>query len=486
MIKNLKNKIAIILIICMVISLTPITSSAVSEINSVNEEYDGYIYMLRNGEFHTADTMQEIYQLVDKEDIELIEPNYIRELADYSYEPNDKYYRTENQKWIFETLAVRDVWKNNFYGKYNDKTPIVAVIDTGVEEHPDLKNTLPGVRYLDGEKVKYKGDLDTHGTFVAGIISAVNNNEVGITGVMPDVQIYPISVFKKKNGEIISEDIDLILGIQDAIKMGVDVINLSLGGYTMSKMEKAAIKTAVDHNVIVVAASGNKGNSSYFYPASFDNVISVSAIDINNKRAEFSNYNNKVDVAAPGKNIISSVPVEVGKDGKKYGYMRASGTSFSTAYVSGLAAMFKAINPNATAADFEQILKETSVDVGANGYDKYYGYGIANFANVYYKSLNITYPPKPVISKITKKKKALTISWKKMTDEQLTEVDAYQISYSEYPSFKNNKSIDVSGNAAVKHTIKGLKSKTKYYVRMRSIKENYFSKWSTIKSKKTK
>ena len=489
MIRNFQTKLlSILLIVFMVISLTPVYSSAVSDFDSAVKEYDGYIYKLKNGDFHVADSREEINKLVPDEDIEYIVPNYVRHLADYSYEPNDKHYVNSNQKWIFNAMNVQDVWKNNFFGKYNDKTPVVAVIDTGVTlEHPDLNNILPGVRYLGGKEVDYKGDIDNHGTFVAGIISATNNNEVGSTGVMPETKIYPISVFKKDKIEgMISEDIDLILGIEDAIKNNVDVINLSLGGYDNNKAEADVIKKAVEHGIIVVAASGNKGNTSLFYPASFNDVISVSAIDENFKRAKFSNYNKKVDVTAPGQSIISTIPVEVHKDGKKYGYMNGSGTSFSTAYVSGLAAMFKAINPNATAKDFEDIIKTTSVDIGTKGYDTKYGYGIANFANVYYKSLNITYPPRPVITKLTKKKKALSLGWKSLTEEQLSEVDGYQISYSRYPSFKSNKLIEISGNANTSYTIKKLKSKKKYYVRMRSFKENFYSRWSSIKSRKTK
>lgn len=430
----LKRISAILLIFCIAINVDVLEPQAKTKLNSKqnlkelkpllaestevenleSSEYNGYIFKLKdedkqqlnadeliNNEMYYVDSLDELSKLAPADEIEYIEPNYINYLCDESFEPNDPYYKnsdpSKSMKWAFTAVNAQSVWKEGFFGKYKEKTPTVAILDTGVAEHPDLKNVLPGKRYLSGEATKYTGDIDWHGTFVAGIIAAAMNNGIGGTGVMPDVKIYPINVFQKlKNGTILSDDRDLIKGIEDAIDKGVDVINLSLGGKNYTQHERDVIDKAIGKGIIVVAASGNynskkekRKNTKRFYPASFDDVISVGAINKKYKKTWFSYYNNKVDIAAPGKNIVSTAPLTTDKDGTKYYYRRyGDGTSFAAPFVSALAAMYKAIKPEGNAEDFMSLIKTTSKDVGKKGKDNYYGYGIANFGKMYQELIN--------------------------------------------------------------------------------------------------
>lgn len=451
-----------------------------------SEEFDGYIYKLKDekvGKLHTAQSIEKIYDKVDEEDIEYIEPNYKIYLDDSLENPNDDYFSL--QEWIFKAMNIQNVWNKGFFGEYDGRVATVAVIDTGVSKHPDLGNILPGVRYLNGKAVDYNGDIDFHGTFVAGIISAINNNGIGISGAMPKTKIYPISVFKtNKKGEKYSTTTDLVKGIHDAIDHNVDVINLSLGSEEKSDSEEAAIKKALAHNIIVVAASGNDGKKKYYYPASINGVVSVASINKKGKVSYFSNYNDRVVVAAPGENVVSTVPLER----KAYdGYVRGSGTSFATPYVSALAAMYKTINPNGSPSDFIKVLKATSTDKGANGRDKYYGWGVINYNKAYNyllgkkESLETTLP---VIKGIKLKKNGnnITINWSKPESELVTSADGYQVSYSQYKSFKSSKTIKINDISKSNYTVKKLKNGKRYYFRIRIHTEGKHSKWSNVHS----
>lgn len=451
-----------------------------------SEEFDGYIYKMKDekiGKLHKAQSVEKIYDKVDEEDIEYIEPNYKIYLGDNVAEPNDEYFSL--QDWIFKDMSIQNVWNKGFFGEYDGRVATVAVIDTGVSKHPDLGNILSGVRYLNGKAVDYKGDIDFHGTFVAGIISAINNNGIGISGAMPKTKIYPISVFKtNKKGEKYSTTIDLVKGIEDAIEHNVDVINLSLGSEEKTDSEEAVIKKALAHNIIVVAASGNDGKNKYYYPASINGVVSVASTNKKGKVSYFSNYNNKVVVAAPGENVVSTVPLER----RAYdGYVRGSGTSFATPYVSALAAMYKTINPSGNASEFIKILKDTSTDKGAAGRDKYYGWGVVNYSKVYNhllgkkESLETTLP---IIKGVKLKKNGnnITINWTKPEREMVSSADGYQISYSNTKSFKSNKTIKISNISKSNYTVKNLKKGKKYYFRIRIHMGDKHSKWSSVHS----
>lgn len=246
---------------------------------------------------------------------------------------------------------------------------IVAVLDTGVDTtHPDLKdNLISGYNFVD--KNDNVTDLDGHGTMVAGIIAAVANNSEGIVGVAPKVKIMPLKVLTSKGGNWI--DLDLAI-IYAAIK-GADIITMSLGGRSSLLFDaatQAAINFAYQKGCVLVAAAGNDNSSEPFYPAAYDKVIAVSAINQSDQKAPFSNFGSYIDLCAPGVNILSTFI------NGKYAY--GSGTSFAAPFVAGVAALLLSKHPDLTPQEVAETLYHYAEDLGESGWDQFYGWGLVN------------------------------------------------------------------------------------------------------------
>ena len=193
----------------------------------------------------------------------------------------------------------------------------------------------------------------------------ISNNRVGIAGISWGARIMPIKVLNAYgNGSFA----DVAAGIAWAADHGAQVINLSLGGTSPSSVLEDAVNYAYGRGVILVAAGGNMGSNSVLFPAAYPHVIAVAATDGSNKKANFSNFGPEIDVAAPGVSIYSTVI------GNVFGYM--SGTSMSTAYVSGLAAILRGILNNSNPDKIAQEIETTSLDLGVRGWDEQYGYGL--------------------------------------------------------------------------------------------------------------
>jgi thermitase len=250
----------------------------------------------------------------------------------------------------------------------------VAVVDTGVDyTHPALKgkiDTADGYNFVNNTTNAM--DDNGHGTHLSGIITtntpiSSTSNTTGLLGIDGnlDVQIIPVKVLDSSG----SGDSDIIAkGIQWAADKGADIINLSLGMKGSIPEIDSAIQYATDKGSLVVVAAGNDDTDCTDYsPASNSNVYTVSALNMYDRKAYYSNYGSKVEASAPGDNILSTVP------NGKYEFM--SGTSMATPIVSAVAAMIKAQNPNLTPAEIKQILDKSAKDLGTNGRDVYYGFG---------------------------------------------------------------------------------------------------------------
>lgn len=278
--------------------------------------------------------------------------------------PNDPLF---DQQYGPQIIQAPEAWEIE-RGQSNFVT--VAIIDTGVSKsHPELKDKLvPGYDFINNDSDP--DDDEGHGTHVAGIASATTDNNEGIAGISWHAKIMPIKVLDASGSgtwESVSK------GIVWAADNGADVINMSLGGAYPSEMAKQAVNYAYNKGVTIIASAGNSGDSHYYYPASFDVVISIAATDSSDNRAWFSTFNDKVDLAAPGVYILSSV-----LDGD---YESWSGTSMSSPHVSGLASLVLSYNPDLTPAQIEEIIKLNADDVNAEtypGYDIYIGEGRIN------------------------------------------------------------------------------------------------------------
>lgn len=272
-----------------------------------------------------------------------------------------------SEQWALDNTHIKDAWGVTTGGT----DVLVAVIDSGIyREHEDFASTdiRDGWDSIDGGSVDR--DSTGHGTNVAGIIAATANNNKGIAGVCWNIAIVPYLI-SYPDGTAFNSDIAGAL--HDAADAGVDVINISFGG-RFSFVEQSATSYAAAKGCIVVASAGNDGTIAYSYPASYPGVISVASIDESSSRSYFSNYNNKIDVAAPGENILTtSYSYYSG-----YDYDCVDGTSFSSPYVAGIAALARSLDNTIGVYEFREILKETSTDKGKVGYDHYYGHGIIN------------------------------------------------------------------------------------------------------------
>lgn len=299
------------------------------------------------------------------DDFNKLKDNYAHETLFF---PNDPYY---NLQWGLNSLRVPGAWS----ALPADLTPVtVAVIDTGIKTNPyheDLQSRIApgGFNFIFNDSYVY--DYNGHGTSVSGIIAAATNNNMGIAGVAGpvDVQILPLQA-GFTDGTFYLDDI--IEAIYYAISKDVDVINLSLGGEYYSAIEADAIQSAVEKGITVVASAGNDGNDSYTYPASYENVISVGSISKEEQRSFFSNYNDRVDLVAPGEDILTT---GLGYF-TKYEYI--TGTSAAAPLVSGIVSLLKAVEPALSPSEIFDLMQNNALDLGRPGRDNEYGYGIVN------------------------------------------------------------------------------------------------------------
>jgi subtilisin len=245
----------------------------------------------------------------------------------------------------------------------------VAVVDTGIDcGHPDLQgNCNYGVSYVKGSK---PFDDHGHGTHVAGIIAA-RDNGFGVIGVAPEAALYAVKVLDANGSGSFSA---VASGIVWAVKNGMHVINMSLGGSSYSQALADAVKAAADAGVLVVSAAGNSGCcDTVLYPAKLPESMAIAAVDANDQRASFSSTGMEVDVAAPGVAILSTVPTGSCKLCDPSGYRTLSGTSMATPHVSGTGALL--MSRGLTAAQARTQIDGTTKDLGFSGFDFYTGWG---------------------------------------------------------------------------------------------------------------
>jgi subtilisin family serine protease/flagellar hook assembly protein FlgD len=315
-----------------------------------------------------AGSKSEVKKIMDKyknnNNVELVQPNYIYK----AFSTNDTY---RSQQWGLDLIEAEPAWSLSPLKGQGVK---VAVLDSGIDlDHEDLAQNIIGGYNAITPGASYNDD-NGHGTHAAGIIAAIPGNGKGIAGVAGKASLLAVKVLDA-DGLGTSESISK--GIIWSADNGANIINLSLG----TDQEDPLIKDAVDYAYIkgctIVAASGNDFSNYVAYPAAYDTVIAVSAVNEANGLADFSNYGPEVDVAAPGVNIISTVPNHQSEFTVR-NYARMDGTSMAAPFVSGLAALIKAENPSITPEQLRQKLIDTAYDLGPAGNDIAYGYGLIN------------------------------------------------------------------------------------------------------------
>ena len=296
----------------------------------------------------------------DVENVDNVESNKFISLDD----PKTEIFSTENttifkandpflkNQWYAEKLGYDKVYET-LSALSPKKKAKVAILDTGVDGvHEDLKAV-----FADSPANK---DGHGHGTHCAGLVGATTNNKLGIGSMNWDGKFIEVRGFQALSADGSGSYEMISQAIIDAADAGSDVISMSLGGpapFGAPKVIKDAVKYAQKKGAILVVAAGNSSADAKSYsPANVEGVICVAAIDENFNKAYFSNTNTslKMPIAAPGVNILSSVP-----NGQ---YVQMNGTSMATPIVAGLVGILRSLNPALTTAEAYKILKETGLD----------------------------------------------------------------------------------------------------------------------------
>jgi type VII secretion-associated serine protease mycosin len=289
--------------------------------------------------------------------------------------------------WFLQRVLLDQLWQ----GTEKGKGVRVAVIDTGVDDkNPQLAPVVDeaaGRDYLGGKKGGDPTDDEVgHGTKVAGIIAARPREGTGFVGLAPNATIIPI----RQNDADSSGDSDTMAqAISYAVSQGADVINISQDTtkpLSATSDLARAVREAIGKGVVVVASAGNDGldgKTKATYPAAFEGVLAVASSDRNNERASFSQAGSFVGVAAPGVDIVSTVPGG--------GQCADNGTSFSAPFVAGVAALLKEKHPDWAPAQIITQIEQTAERV-VNGHDNFVGWGVVDPVRAVQES-DLTDPP---------------------------------------------------------------------------------------------
>jgi subtilisin family serine protease len=301
--------------------------------------------------------------------------------------PDDPYW---GWQWGLAKVDAPTAWDTTI----GSASVVVAVLDSGIDvDHPDLVGQLwvnPGeiggngldddgngkVDDVNGWRFNHVGltpyesndveDEYGHGTHVSGIVGAAGDNAQGVAGMTWACPLMAVRVLDAAGDGWYS---DVAAGVVYAVDNGAQVINLSLGGPDDDALLRDAVDYAHVHDVLVVAAAGNirYGDHDVLYPAAYDASIAVAASTAGDARASFSRYGPEVDLTAPGDAIYSA--------GLGGGYRYLSGTSMAAPHVSGLAALIWSWQPTTTITQVTQLMVDTAVDIGTEGWDQYTGWG---------------------------------------------------------------------------------------------------------------
>lgn len=263
-------------------------------------------------------------------------PNYYRETHAVYNDPALKDLGGAYQ-WHHEYVGSPVAWQSGYTGSGVK----VAVIDTGIlNAHEEFSGRLVLHQNATGGSATADTDTSTaansgHGTHVSGIIAANKNNGKGGVGVAPDASlyVYDAQAYDSEVGTYVITSAAIMRGVNQAAQNKIDIVNMSLGGPTYNADEEKVMKSAYEAGVTIFASAGNDSTTGTTYPAQYDGVYSVAALQQDGAKTGFSNYGNWVDFAFPGYQIYSSVKAST----SAYDYM--SGTSQASPVAAGVAAV---------------------------------------------------------------------------------------------------------------------------------------------------
>ena len=353
------------------VSETATISTSKSPWFEVNAETFRQILKIELSVHSKENVLNVIKKLEEIEGIKYAGPNYKVHLrSDFLVSTTSSIDNSHLYSWGIRKTGVMDAW-NITDGSHDIK---VGIIDSGIAEHPNLlDNLVSGANFYDNSGT---GDTYGHGTEVAGVIGAVENNNLIIQGVCKNVSLIPLKVYTET---VISETTgmrtingntdDIIQAIEYATNNGIHILNCSLGGYYYDAAEAQAI---ANYPGLFIASAGNDGNDNDdngLYPSSYSeiltNVISVGASTVTpegsatgtDEICTWSNYGvNSVDLFAPGFSIKTTYVYN-----GLYNLVYQAGTSYSAPHVAGAAALIMSVRPDMTPAEVKKCIMD-SVD----------------------------------------------------------------------------------------------------------------------------
>ena len=210
----------------------------------------------------------------------------------------------------------------------------LCIVDSGIDRtHPDLVGNsanMTGLNLTSPVSGFWYTDENSHGTHVAGTVAAIGGNGIGVVGVNPGGQL-KLHIAKVFDASGSAESSTVMAAVSSCADAGANVISMSLGGGDPSQAERRVFRSLLNDGVLTIAAAGNAGDTSTSYPAGYEEVMSVAAIDSTKTRASFSQVNNDVEIAGPGVATLSTIPPNI----ESLGQLSVAGTSYESAAMSG-------------------------------------------------------------------------------------------------------------------------------------------------------
>lgn len=375
-------------LVCLLLTVSLLTPSCLADGGNAmlqgayeaaeSAEHDGYIVKLTDGaamdaeaaglkefadELYTTDDISGLAAAASFGLIDYIEPDFTMELC------GDTTVADTSFDWAYKAMHAQAAWDAGL-----DGTGVkIAVIDSGVDvSNADLTGALIDAGYnVAGTDTADITDSVGHGTAVTEMIVGRHGDGVGVSGIAPGAEILPI----KCTTSLSFQTSALVAGIDKAVELGCDIINMSISASSPDALNtdtnrtlRTAVSDAYSGGILMVSAVGNYGNSNVYYPAGFDNVIGVGAVDSTLTIASYSCFSSATYVCAPGTNVV-----------QENGTL-ARGTSFATPCVAGAAALLLQKTPDSTPADIMEVIKTDAAELGETGWDKYYGWGFVDIA----------------------------------------------------------------------------------------------------------
>lgn len=322
-------------------------------------------YQIRLGNINQVD--QVVSRLSRHKSIEYAE---LKELHYLTIAPNDPNYSAANQ-WSLFQIQAEDAWDIST----GDAGVVVAVTDNAINvDHPDLTNKMVAgwdAAENDNDPRPCGANDGFHGSHVSGIVGAETDNNLGIASIGWDVSVMPVKIGRCSDGALIAG----YEGIEWAASNGADVINMSWGGGGSGQYGQNICNDAWAQGSILIAAAGNNNQNTEFYPAAYDNVVSVASTNQNDQKSNFSQYGTWIDISAPGSSILST--------DQGSGYQTTQGTSMASPLVAGLVGLIKSHASNATNTDIINCLYSgaDNIDAQNGGYIGQLGEGRINALN---------------------------------------------------------------------------------------------------------